>query len=283
LINWHWVYRDFITAYNNGSNNWIENYKEMYLEPHKTELQNLHFEAKGFPNEAQYLTRIKQLGKTHFEDMILEIQKTDDYEKQVVHLTEGVLNQLHKSTVQQEVYVIVGLDCTNIYSVKFKNKTVTVICLESVKGSLEGLKLLLSHECHHWIRQLSFDYDLFESSTGERIITEGLASVFSEELIPDLNVSEYCYVPKSTVDWTMKNLLNLDNLILPNLGDNSLTSGLFSRTPSVQLISGMPPRVGYVYGYLKVKEYKENVNKNCVDLKNIKWEDVFYTKMSAIK
>jgi hypothetical protein len=275
LINWQWVYRDFISAFNSESDNWIENYKEIYLEPHKTKLQTLHFEEKGFPNEVNYLTRIKLLGKAHFEEMIFEIQKTDDYERQIVQLTEFVLNKLHNSTVEQDIYVIVGLDCTNIYSVKLNNKTVTVICLESVKGSLEGLKLLLSHECHHWVRQLYFDYNLFESTTGERIITEGLASAFSEELNPGLNVSEYCYVPKSTVDWTIKNLLYLDNLILPNLRNNSLIISLFSRTPSVQLIEGMPPRVGYVYGYLKVKEYKEKVNKNCVELKNINWEKVF--------
>ncbi|KEK23114.1 DUF2268 domain-containing putative Zn-dependent protease [Bacillus gaemokensis] len=284
MIKWNWLYRDFLNAFKNSEleSDWIKDYKELYLKPHQNELEDLHFDPKGFLNEANSLSRISELGKDYFQEMVLEIENTIDYEAKIVSITEDILKKLHNTTVEQEVFVIVGLECMNIYSVEYKDKIVTVICLEFVQGSLEGLKLLLSHECHHWIRQLFFTYNLFEDSIGERIITEGLASCFTEELVPGHSICDYCFVPESTVEWTLENISQLDHLILQNVKEDTLTSSLFSRTPEKQLIANMPPRVGYVYGYLKVKDYKEKLNKDCIDLKGMNWEGIIFPKVSPL-
>ena len=39
---------------------------------------------------------------------------------------------------------------------------------------------------------------------------------------------------------------------------------------------GMPVRVGYVYGYLKVKDYLEKYDLKIKDILNKNWEDIMY-------
>jgi len=77
------------------------------------------------------------------------------------------------------------LNTTTIYSTKYKNEDVTVILLESSLGLEENIKMLLAHEYTHWIREKEIKGDIFESCVGERLITEGIACSFSEEIVPE--------------------------------------------------------------------------------------------------
>lgn len=101
----------------------------------------------------------------------------------------------------QDVYVIVGLDCTNIYSTQLNGSTITVLCLEATDGDFDVLELLLSHECHHWRRQQQTAHDIFNSSIAERMVSERIASNFSQEIQPERESSDYCCVPPNTVEW----------------------------------------------------------------------------------
>ncbi|WP_134161187.1 DUF2268 domain-containing putative Zn-dependent protease [Alicyclobacillus sacchari] len=71
-----------------------------------------------------------------------------------------------------------------MYSTQFNGSTVTVLCVEATDGDYGLLELLLSHECHHWRRQQQTQHDIFNASIGERLVSEGLASYFSQEIQP---------------------------------------------------------------------------------------------------
>jgi uncharacterized protein YjaZ len=148
-----------------------------------------------------------------------------------------------------------------------------VLCLEAADGNFNELELLLAHECHHWTRQQQIAHDIFNSSTGERIVSEGLASRFSAEIQPGSDVADYCYVPAETVGWVQENWSLFESLH-DELKDNRLMDVLFSRTPASPLFPGMPPRTGYVYGYLKVKQFLEEVDKDAVTIAGVPWEVV---------
>jgi uncharacterized protein YjaZ len=148
-----------------------------------------------------------------------------------------------------------------------------VLCLEAADGNFNELELLLAHECHHWTRQQQIAHDIFNSSTGERIVSEGLASRFSADIQPGRDVADYCYVPAETVDWVQENWSLFESLH-DELKDNRLMDVLFSRTPASPLFPGMPPRTGYVYGYLKVKQFLEEVDKDAVTIAGVPWEVV---------
>ena len=157
-LHWRWLYRDFVAAYEQCPTDdlWIETYARKYLQPHANLLTPLHFSPKGFPTEEQTLARMSQLGRQHFSPLIQAIRRSDDYEGTLKDIARRLLTSLRHHPHSREVYVIVGLDCTNIYSLVHEERDVTVLCLENVQGRLEDVRLLLAHEIHHWARQASF-------------------------------------------------------------------------------------------------------------------------------
>src|SRR5713101_3455763 len=262
-LRWHWVYRDFLAAQAQcpSDERWLDTYARAYLRPHVRLLTAVHFSPKGFSTEEQVLARINQLGRRHFSPLVQAIQQPGAYEAALKNIARQLLTTLRHQPHPRDIYVIVGLDCTNIYSLVDHGRDVTVLCLESVQGQLEDVRLLLAHEVHHWARQVSFA-NLFASTLGERMVTEGLAAVFSEEACPGRAIWDYCFVPPATVEWVQHHWHDLEALLAwDQVRKNDLLDMLFARQPANSFSPGMPPRVGYVYGYLKVKAYLHTVNR----------------------
>ena len=59
-----------------------------------------------------------------------------------------------------KIYIIIGLDTTTIYSIKYKDEDVTVLLLESTNGDLDNLDMLLAHEFTHFVRRQIFKRDI---------------------------------------------------------------------------------------------------------------------------
>lgn len=277
MINWIWKYRDFVKAYDSciTTNAWENCYRKYYLSPNMELLKEIHFNPKGFNTEESIYTRCSTLGRDYFSKLRTNIDITEDYEIKMKSNTHSILSNYQNSEIEVDLYVIVGVDCTNIYSTEYKGKTVTVLCLESVEGSLDKLNLLLSHESHHWVRDNFYKGRLFGNCVGQRAVTEGLAINCSEYLFPGHQIDEYSYVPEATVNWVIKNWDNIDNYISEKRNINDFKSGLFTRNITSGLSCDEPPRVGYVYGYLKVREYMRRNNKNPVELVDLDWQKVF--------
>jgi hypothetical protein len=276
VLNWHWVYRDFVTAVSKveSSGDWMKAIQRCYLDTHGDLLEQLHFKPKGFPTKQSVLERLRGLGRDRFDKLMSSIGNDfERFENRLTSLAERILKILNYTGPKQEVYVIVGLDCTNIYSTNLAGSPVTVLCLEAVDGDYNALELLLAHESHHWTRQQQVSHDIFESSLGERIVSEGLASCFSSEIQPGRDVADYCYVPVKTVEWVRENWSLFESLH-EELQDNRLIECLFSRTPVRPLFPGMPPRTGYVYGYMKVRQFLKDANKDAITMSGVPWEVV---------
>jgi small nuclear ribonucleoprotein (snRNP)-like protein len=224
------------------------------------------------------MTRVHNLCSSRFDKLYSNIKSFDEYENVIINNTEYILSRFSRSPKDAEVYVIIGLDCTNIYSTEYNGKTITVLCLESIDGDLNAMNLLLSHECHHWIRDTFYHGRLFGNCVGERIVTEGLAINCSEYLFRGLESFEYNYVPQDTVHWVKSNYDKIDSLIQENLSLNDFESGFFSRYVTSGLIQDEPPRIGYVYVYLKVKEYLKKMDSNPIESVGINWESIFKGK-----
>lgn len=272
-LQWHWLYRDFLATYEQCPTDdlWIETYSRTYLRPHAYLLTPLHFSPKGFLSEEQALARMSQLGRQHFSPLIQAIQRPDDYEETLGEMACQLLAILRHHPRHRDMYVIVGLDCTNIYSLVHDKRDVTVFCVENVQGRLEDARLLLAHEIHHWARQASFR-NVFASTLGERLVTEGLAAVFSEEVCPGRAISEYCFVPAATVKWVEEHWPHLEALISwDHLYETKLLDSLFARQPANSLLPAMPPRVGYVYGYLKVRAFLQALNRLASNAVELPW------------
>ncbi|QTL97838.1 hypothetical protein GM661_07470 [Iocasia frigidifontis] len=277
MLKFHWIYRDFIKANNicNDESMWVDSIIKIYFKVHWKLLNDIHFTPKGFSSKKEILSKIDQLGKCYYNNLLLELEKAEEFEDKIIELAENILNKFGEVVIDKDIYIIVGLGVSNIYSIEHTGQEITVICLESVKDDISKIRFLLSHECHHWLRQSLMKNNIFESCIGERLTTEGLASLFTAQLYPGFKTSEYCYVPQETVEWVVKNKVEIAEKIVDNLKYNDLSNPLFSRYPHKQINNNMPKRSGYVFGFLKAEEYSKRLGENAVELVGVKWEKMF--------
>lgn len=179
----------------------------------------------------------------------------------------------HQRIESYTIYLIIGLDTTTIYSFKYKGEDVSVLLLESIDGIVEKLDILLAHEFTHWVRKQIFQSDIFEKSLGERFIVEGIGCNYSRKIVPDKKDCEYCLVNDSVVTWVKNNIDKVEEKMMGHLETNELMSDFFYMFVDTRKTK-MPARVGYVYGYLKVKDYLEKNNLSIRDIINIDWKEI---------
>ena len=240
---------------------------EEYFNSNKTILEKLYFIPKK-------VDRIKFDIKN--KEFLANINRMQQYyqniniEEEIKECIETFEKELNISIGSETLYLIIGYNTTTIYSTSYNDKNVTVLLLESTKD-LDYLKMLLAHEITHWIRAKAFNHDIFEKCIGERFITEGIACNYSREIIKNKEDSYYCIVPSDTVNWCKSNINFLGTNIKEHLNDNSKMYDFFYMFAKINF----PVRTGYVYGYLKVKEYLEKNKLKIKDIINIEWQKIF--------
>ena len=172
-----------------------------------------------------------------------------------------------------KLYVIIGLDTTTIYSTKIGDEDITVLLLESTNGIDSSLDILLAHEYTHFVRKQIFNRDIFENSIGERFITEGIGCNYSREAVPGKEDYEYCIVKEEIVNWVKDNINMVEQHMKNKIDTNELMSDYFYMYSDPK-ITGLPPRTGYVYGYLYVKKYLEKNNITIKDILSKEWYEI---------
>lgn len=172
-----------------------------------------------------------------------------------------------------KIYVIIGLDTTTIYSIKYNNEDVTVLLLESTNGDMDYLDMLLAHEFTHFVRRQVFKKDIFENSIGERFVVEGIGCNYSREIVPNKEDYEYCIVNEDTVNWVKSNIDKVESHMIGKVDTNELMSDYFYMFANTKK-TGLPARTGYVYGYLKVKEFLEKNNLKIKDIIDKEWKEI---------
>ena len=269
-MNYCFLCNDFLVQYKNTND--IKTSIKNYIYNNYNTLKDIYFEPKKIE-----------------KDKIEEIIKSRDYQKvlldTITNLNNINLNEVFANTlnelgnilnykdINKKVYVIIGLNTTTIYSTKYKNEDVTVILLESTLGLEENIKMLLAHEYTHWIREKEIKHDIFEQCIGERFVTEGIACNFSEEVVPNKPKSYYTIVPNTTVEWVENNIETIDKFVEPELDKNNMMYDFFYMFAKTK-IPNMPVRTGYVYGYIKVKEYMRKNNLKIKDIIKSDWREV---------
>ena len=230
-------------------------------------LENLYFSPKAVHSsrkgkaisDPSFLKKIERLSNfladSHpdllCEDMIRSFEEDTEY-------TVG----------EQCLYLILGCNTTTIYTTEYLSKEVSVLCMESLNGNPDMLKMLLAHEFTHLIRKQFLQKDIFDSCIGERIVTEGIAENYSREAVPGMKESDYCLVNTSCILWVQNHMEEMKTLVKDNLSNSSLMKDLFYMFAEFDY----PVRSGYVYGYLAVKQYLEKNNLSVRDILSADWQ-----------
>ncbi len=230
-------------------------------------LENLYFSPKSVRSDKKetavsdpaFLRKIQWLG-TLLEDSRPDLLCEDmikSFEQEMGHVVG-----------EQCLYLILGCDTTTIYTTEYLSKEVSVLCLESLNGNPDTLKMLLAHEFTHLIRKQLLQTDIFESCIGERLVTEGIAENYSRETVPGMKDSDYCLVSESSILWVQNHMDEMKHLVQDNLSSASLMKDLFYMFADIDY----PVRSGYVYGYLVVKQYLEKNKLSVKDILSADWQ-----------
>ena len=233
---------------------------ELYFKPKKVNKDLINEKL----NDSKYIEKLNNTINTY---------KDYDVEKLISEKISKFEEDTSFKLNSYKIYVIIGLDTTTIYSIKYNNEDVTVLLLESTNGNIDNLDMLLAHEFTHFVRRQIFKRDIFDNSIGERFVVEGIGCNYSREIVPNKEDYEYCIVNKDTVKWVKNNIDKVENHMCGKIDTNELMSDYFYMFADTQK-TGLPARTGYVYGYLKVKEYLENNNLRIKDIIDKEWEDI---------
>ena len=246
-----------------STSNLVESYWELDI------LNNIYFIPKKVDKRKSYeLIRDEEFLRL-LETTASFLKKCD-----VVKVVEELFHEFEDDTKYQlkdeKLYLILGYHTTTIYSAVVNSEEISVLCLESLEGNMDKLKMLLAHEFTHYVRKQLLDCDIFETSIGERIITEGIASNYSREMVPSKTDSFYCIVSEDTVSWVATHTDFIRNYIKDNLCDNILMRDLFYMYADISF----PVRCGYVYGYFVVKKYLAENGLQVKDILGIEWKEI---------
>ncbi len=217
--------------------------------------------------------------KLNNENYISKVLNTINYfcdkniEKMIMNKIKCFEEETSYKINEGKIYVIIGLDTTTIYTTKLDDEDVTVLLLESTNGIEDNLDILLAHEYTHFIRKQIFKRDIFEVSIGERFVTEGIACNYSREIVPNKDDYEYCIVDKTIVDWVKNNMDKVETHMIGKVSTNELMSDYFYMFADATK-TGIPARTGYVYGYLKVKEYLKKNGLKVKDIISLDWKEI---------
>ena len=196
-------------------------------------LDELYFKSKKV-NKELISEKLHDLNYIEKFNNTIKAYKNVDIEK----LISDKINEFEKDTLikidSYKIYVIIGLDTTTIYSIKYNDEDITVLLLESTNGDMDNLDMLLAHEFTHFVRSI---------------------------------------VNKDTVEWVKNNLDKVESHMVGKLDTNELMSDYFYMFADT-FKTGLPARTGYVYGYLIVKEYLEKNNLKIKDIIDKDWKDI---------
>ena len=83
----------------------------------------------------------------------------------------------------------------------------------------------------------------------------------------------YTIVPDTTIQWVKDNKETIDKIVENKLDKNNMMYDFFYMFAKTK-IPNMPVRTGYVYGYLKVKEYMRKNNLKIRDIVKEDWREI---------
>ena len=113
-------------------------------------INELYFKPKKVNKD---LIKIKLNDSSYIEKFNNTINNYKDCD--IEKLISEKINRFEEDTSfkldSYKIYVIIGLDTTTIYSIKYNDYDVTILLLESTNGNMDNLDMLLAHEFTHFV------------------------------------------------------------------------------------------------------------------------------------
>lgn len=240
------LYRDFVRflqALDRKEDPW-ECYQRHYLQPHQDFLF-AYWRCFQWMDLEQITQRVRRVRRGDY--CSLETPPGGQPPEQIARETLRRCQQIVATATEPEVYLFVGFFSADAFVMPFKGKPVIGVGLERFKD-FSSLGIILAHEYCHWLRQCKIGNQ--PPTLGNKLLSEGLATVFSQLVFPHSPLHKYLFLSPERVSWCRQNLPILLKLIQPELNSYRLTALFFKKGNSE-----IPPRTGNYLGYRFVAEY----------------------------
>lgn len=243
----HSLYKDFFKFLNSLDDKtkiW-ERYCEIYLVPNKKFLSSYWQKFKYFDLQQikQRVQVIKRKDYNHLESLINSID--------LPLLTQKILKECHSlfpSLEIPDIYLFVGFFSADGFLLELNDKQVLGFGLERFKD-FKSFPLLVAHEYGHYVQSLLSGRE--GKTPLEKLISEGIAIIFSEKVFPDKPLHKHTFLSLGRLYWAKEHEKELLDLLKSDLSPEKLTDIFFA---AGDLTLGIPPRTGYYLGYKIVKE-----------------------------
>lgn len=232
-------------------------------------MQDLYFGPKRIAAEV----RVAAFESASFGERLREVAALGDsgfLASRCAQLLDGFSRDTGYALPEGRLYLVLGCATTTIYTATVDGEDASVLCVESLGGDPGTLTLYLAHEYTHFVRKALRAGDIFESSVGERLVTEGIAESYSRDRVPGRRDSDYCIVSEETVSWVDTHRRELEAFVRGGLESTDRMEPLFYMFAQTDF----PVRTGYVLGYRAVRGYLEEQGLETKDILGIDWHRI---------
>lgn len=247
----------------------------MYLNPHRDFLFSYweHFTLLDLERIRDRVERIRRRDYANLESL-LRAESPEEIVEDALHRCENVF----RAPKEPPVYLIVGFFSSEGFVVRFKGNPVIGIGLERFRD-FRPLGLIFAHEYCHYLRHLlGKDPEPPERRTlGAMLFSEGLSSLFSEQVFPERPLNEHLCISRARLNWCLENEEFLKEVVKKEFRSQRLIPALF-KLGSEKL--GVPPRVGGYLGYRLLKTYEKRTGATISRLLNL--DDLPYGELSKM-
>ena len=215
-------------------------YRRLYLEPHEDFLA-AYWERFDHFSPEQIAERVRRIKKEDYHQLRALVRMQDP-----AALAAGALRKCLEAfplTPPPPVYLFVGFFSADGATVDVRRAPAIALGLERFKDFAE-IPLLVAHEYCHCAQRLLLKGKVREEEGPllHRMISEGLAVLFTEVVYPHLPLHRHLFLPPERLRWCRENQEALLELAGADLAERKLIPVFFGPgDPN----AGLPPRLGY--------------------------------------
>lgn len=249
------LYKDFVRFLQvlGGKADPWECYQRHYLQAHQDFLFAYWHHFRWMDLE-QISQRVKRVRRGDY--CCLETPPGGRPPEQIAQETLKRCQQIATATTEPEVYLFVGFFSADAFVMPLKGKPVIGVGLERF-NDFSSLGIILAHEYCHWLRHCKIGDR--PPTLGNKLLSEGLAAVFSQLAFPNRPLHKYLFLSPERVSWCRQNLRLLLGLVQPEVESCRLTDLFFKEGNSE-----IPPRTGNYLGYRLVMEYVKRSGRQTI-------------------
>lgn len=252
------IYRDFLRfldALSEGELPW-EAYRRYYLNLHRSFLSAC-WRAFGI-DEGALRTRVERIKRGDYGPLEASVE-VEPPEVTVTEALEGCF-RLVPPPEEPEVYLMVGFFSPDAFVIEAGGEPKVGFGLERFRD-FGLLGLLTAHEYAHWFRRIRLGFPK-DGDTREKLVSEGLAVLFSSYAFPELPPYKLLRLPRARWNWCVENEAMLWEKVL----DGTIFE------------DELPPRAWTYIAYRLAERFASEEGYGLPDLLTVPCEDVLSCK-----